>query len=735
MEEDRVEGSIEHSEEFVNEFTPCVGMEFESEDAAYRFYCEYGRILGFCVRKDYISKSKRDGVMINRKFVCSKEGVKGVDKRTQTTSLGRLETRTNCKAFLYISLDRASLKWTVKRFDETHNHLLHIPETVHMMRNQRGLTESQGITVEIAEATGLPLKLSHDLIRALLRYFQKQTIDNPYFFHGMQLDVDEMITNIFWADHEMIRDYELFGDTLSFDTTFRTNKEFRPLAIFTGFNHFRMTVIFGVALMYDETIPSFVWLFEKFLEAMSGKKPFTFFTDQDQAMANAISQVMPDVKHGLCTFHINQNAMKHLGYLYGKESTFASDFNACMFLYEDEKELEEAWDSLLKSYNLKDNEWMNKTWELRRKWAHVYMKLSYNAGMRSTQLSESLNAKLKKHLKSNLRLDQFLTQLDKVVFDKRYNEKEAAHGSREEMVRLKYPSCPMLLHVSKLYTPPIFDLFHKELDISLGCKVIQLKLVGDEIRCVIQKHGQEREYVVLASVELDALGAKTFGGVRCSCRKFESFGILCGHAIKGKEVMVEETDRKFVISARYRHLCPKMVTLAARSSEDDEAYRLVEDTITSLGVQVENIFLSKHSHDASSSGADIDMGIDSINPILKNVKGLKKKFTDRARKGGRRLKPWYEKLKKRAKGVPQPQFSQGVEQSGSKDDGTPYYPQTAHLLTQASSSSQISEDMEFGQAGHITIDGSIQIAMETESFFHNEGFIDFIINPQPPSHY
>ncbi|KAG5562211.1 hypothetical protein RHGRI_005072 [Rhododendron griersonianum] len=107
--------------------------------------------------------------MINRKFVCSKEGVKRVDKRIQTTSLGRLETRTNCKAFLYISLDRASLKWTGKRFDETHNHLLHITEIVHMMRNQRGLTESQDITVEIAKATGLPLKLSHDLISAQSR--------------------------------------------------------------------------------------------------------------------------------------------------------------------------------------------------------------------------------------------------------------------------------------------------------------------------------------------------------------------------------------------------------------------------------------------------------------------------------------------------------------------------------------------------------------------------------------
>ncbi|KAL7237879.1 hypothetical protein ACSBR2_004058 [Camellia fascicularis] len=55
----------------------------------------------------------------------------------------------------------------------------------------------------------------------------------------------------------MITDYGLFGDVVSFDTTFRTNKEYRPLALFSSFNHFRMTVIFGAALLYDETAESF----------------------------------------------------------------------------------------------------------------------------------------------------------------------------------------------------------------------------------------------------------------------------------------------------------------------------------------------------------------------------------------------------------------------------------------------------------------------------------------------
>jgi len=51
----------------------------------------------------------------------------------------------------------------------------------------------------------------------------------------------------------MIIDYAYFGDVITFDTTCGTNKELRPLGVFTGFNHHRGVVIFGVALLYDET--------------------------------------------------------------------------------------------------------------------------------------------------------------------------------------------------------------------------------------------------------------------------------------------------------------------------------------------------------------------------------------------------------------------------------------------------------------------------------------------------
>ena len=92
---------------------------------------------------------------------------------------------------------------------------------------------------------------------SLLRYFQQQLVHNPSFHYAEQLDIEEQITNIFWPDVKMIIDYAHFSDVFSFDTTFGTNKEFRPLVVFIGFNHHREMVIFGAALLYDEIAESF----------------------------------------------------------------------------------------------------------------------------------------------------------------------------------------------------------------------------------------------------------------------------------------------------------------------------------------------------------------------------------------------------------------------------------------------------------------------------------------------
>ena len=70
-----------------------------------------------------------------------------------------------------------------------------------------------------------------------LNYFSKQHLKNPSFFSSIQLDNEEQIKNIFWADAKMIIDYGQFSDVVSFDTTYKINKENWPFAVFVGLNH------------------------------------------------------------------------------------------------------------------------------------------------------------------------------------------------------------------------------------------------------------------------------------------------------------------------------------------------------------------------------------------------------------------------------------------------------------------------------------------------------------------
>lgn len=97
---------------------------------------------------------------------------------------------------------------------------------------------------------------------------------------------------------------------VSFDTTYRTNKYNMICAPFVGINHHWKNVLFGCAFLLDETTVTFTWLFETFLESMGSRKPKTIFTDQCQAMINAIQLVLPETSHRLCIWHISKKCYK-----------------------------------------------------------------------------------------------------------------------------------------------------------------------------------------------------------------------------------------------------------------------------------------------------------------------------------------------------------------------------------------------------------------------------------------
>ena len=64
----------------INDCTPKVGMEFDTLEAGWMFWKNYEKQMGFIVQKHYTNKSKINGEITSRRFLCSKEGTHKPDK-------------------------------------------------------------------------------------------------------------------------------------------------------------------------------------------------------------------------------------------------------------------------------------------------------------------------------------------------------------------------------------------------------------------------------------------------------------------------------------------------------------------------------------------------------------------------------------------------------------------------------------------------------------------------------
>jgi len=216
-----------------------VGMEFETMEDVYNFYNRFGRI---------------NGMIKKRILVCSEEGERRHDKRDAFVKYRRDETRTGCTSYMRVILGMNG-KYRISDFNDNHNHPLASPDKAHMLRSQRKIAIAQAAVAEDCDKSGIRPKSTYDLMSkqaggrenvgflpvdyknylrtkrmknmesfdaaGLLGYFRKKQVEDPTFFYSMQLDANDFITSIFWADGRMLIDYELFGDVVCFDTTYK----------------------------------------------------------------------------------------------------------------------------------------------------------------------------------------------------------------------------------------------------------------------------------------------------------------------------------------------------------------------------------------------------------------------------------------------------------------------------------------------------------------------------------
>ncbi|XP_025696135.1 protein FAR1-RELATED SEQUENCE 5 isoform X1 [Arachis hypogaea] len=228
---------------------------------------------------------------------------------------------------------------------------------------------------------------------------------------------DNRLGSLFWADGEMMTDYQIFGDVLAFDSTYRSNKYKKPLVVFSGSNHHKQTIIFGFALLEDEEVRTYRWLLLNLLDVMGQKKPFVVVTDGDKAMRTAIAEVIPTATHRLCGWHLEKNCLQRV-----KEEEFRKVFRKAIYANFEISEFEDYWKAAVESLGLHDNTWVKSTYESRASWAMAYLRGTFCAGYRTTSRCEGINAFIKGFLKSTDSILELVHSLDRVVKDYRNNE-------------------------------------------------------------------------------------------------------------------------------------------------------------------------------------------------------------------------------------------------------------------------------------------------------------------------
>ncbi|XP_074286319.1 protein FAR1-RELATED SEQUENCE 5-like [Silene latifolia] len=548
------------------ELEPYEGMEFESEESAKSFYNSYARRVGFSTRVSSSRRSRKNGAIIQRSFVCAKEGFRNLnEKRTKHREIKRprVITRVGCKAMLSVKINDESCKWIVNGFIKEHNHELVLPDQVHCLRSHRQISGAAKSLIDTLQAAGLgPRRIMSALIeecggvskvgftevdcRNYMRNNRNKNVEGDFelvfdylkrmkeeccdFYCKVQGEDDEgddggcFTRNVFWADANARLNYSNFGDSVSFDTAFRSNRYKLPFVPVTGVNHHGQPVLFGCAFLANESESSFVWLFRTFLEAMSGRTPpVSVTTDFDDSIRSAVMQVFPETRHRFCKWHMFKKCQEKLSHVLVQYPCFEADFHKCVNLAESIDEFESCWLSFLDRYDLRGDEWLQSVYAARRQLVPVYLRDAFFAEMSITQSGDSMNSYFDGFVNASTSLNQFFKLYEKALESRNEKEVKADFETMNTPAVLRTPS-PMEKQASVLYTKKIFARFQEELVGTLTFMATKVEENGEVIAYQVTKYGEDHRsfYVRFNVLEMRA---------SCSCQMFEFSGILCRHIL------------------------------------------------------------------------------------------------------------------------------------------------------------------------------------------------------------
>ncbi|XP_074266475.1 protein FAR1-RELATED SEQUENCE 7-like [Silene latifolia] len=196
-------------------FTPYIGLEFGGVDDAVTFYKIYAIACGFDVRR-YTTKKWRGGEIKSKLVVCNREGF--AHKKPIKDQDGGLDGENSKRIF------RIGATKTYRICKEQVNGYENIGASLNDFKNFH-----RDVKCFIHERDG----------QLFVDHFKEMTETRIGFYFDYDLDDDGALRRAIWADGTARDNYKIFGDAVSFDPTYSTNKYsmvFTPFTVLTTIN-------------------------------------------------------------------------------------------------------------------------------------------------------------------------------------------------------------------------------------------------------------------------------------------------------------------------------------------------------------------------------------------------------------------------------------------------------------------------------------------------------------------
>nr|XP_017239718.1 PREDICTED: protein FAR1-RELATED SEQUENCE 5-like [Daucus carota subsp. sativus] len=551
---------------------PYPGQLFKDIESAFKFYTDYGRDGGFEVRKS--TQKVRNGIIVTKYIICSKGGhhdtsmTKDVDVNSESShastsvqlQVKRRKTvtkRCDCRAKIILKYNGFNA-YVISSFIEVHNHRLASPSGKEFLLCNRSMTSFQRRFVLDAAKSNIGSYRAHNLFKSisgsysevgatavdfqnwmrdiklyigkhdsdmLIQKFQnKRDVSDGGFFFEYQTDSNGHLTRLFWADIQGRRSYEVFGDVVSFDATYRTNKYGMVFVPFIGVDNHWKSVTFASALLNHEDATNFTWACEMFLQAF-GRPPKCIITDQCLGMKVAIANTFPHSIHRYCMWHIMQKFPAKVGPVFCAETGFMEKLNK--FVWSSHltvPEFEKGWDDVLKEFGLSEHVWLKEIYAMRESWIPAFFAdKPMGALLRTTSRSESSNFYFNHFVQKGDTLSEFYLCYESAI-DKQIHDQNKLNTTDKNCIPQSITEKAIEKHAACLYTRSMFYKVQKQIKascfhISLGGQPIVTDGVNKYLLCDKSLNGKLFEVEFCLSTY----------DISCSCKLFTRVGYLCRH--------------------------------------------------------------------------------------------------------------------------------------------------------------------------------------------------------------